>query len=93
MLLSETESVTPGVAKAAALPVAAAPPVQPELVNTSTVEPASAVPTIFGLLLLAGPTGDIAIPLGVDGAAESSTNEKEVEELGETLPAASVAVA
>ena len=58
-----------------------------------TVEPASAVPLIAGLLLFAGETGFEASDVGSTGAVESSTYVTEEVEQPETLPAASVAVA
>ena len=69
----ETAIVSPGLAKAAAVPVAAAPPEQSLVVYTRTVEPASAVPLISGLLSFAGETGLEARALGSAGAVESST--------------------
>jgi hypothetical protein len=89
----ETETVRPGEAKAAAVPVAAAPPVQPAVGYTRTVEPASAEPVISGLLSLAGETGLEPSALGSAGAVESSTYVTEEVEQPETLPAASVTVA
>jgi hypothetical protein len=61
----ETAIVSPGLAKAAAVPVAAAPPEQSLVVYTRTVEPASAVPVISGLLSFAGETGLEASEAGV----------------------------
>ena len=58
-----------------------------------TVEPASALPEIFGLLSMAGPGGVEASEAGRAGAVESSTYVTEALEQPETLPDASVAVA
>ncbi len=58
-----------------------------------TVEPASAVPEISGLLSFAGETGVEARALGSAGAVESSTYVTEELEQALTFPAASVAVA
>ena len=66
-----TAIVSPGLAKAAAVPVAAAAPEQSLVVYTRTVEPASALPEISGLLSFAGETGLEARPLGRPGAVES----------------------
>ena len=57
-----------------------------------TVEPASALPLIAGELLFAGDEGDTASEEGAAGAEESSTYWTPAEQ-GETLPAASLAVA
>ncbi len=90
---SETVTVRPGDAKAAAGPVAAAPPVQAAVGYSRTVEPASAEPVISGLLSFAGETGLEASEAGSAGAVESSTYVTEELEQPETLPDASVAVA
>ena len=58
-----------------------------------TVEPASALPEILGLLSFAGETGVDTNALGCEGAVESSMYVTEVAEQPEVLPAASVAVA
>ena len=57
-----------------------------------TVEPNSAVPRIFGELLLAGEDGEVESELGALGALESSTYVTPLEH-GDGFPAASVAVA
>jgi hypothetical protein len=88
-----TAIVKPGELNAAAVPVAAAAPEQSLVVYTRTVEPASAVPEISGLLSFAGETGLEAREPGSPGAVESSTYVTEELEQPDTLPAASVAVA
>jgi hypothetical protein len=70
---SATATVSPGLAKAAAVPVTAGAPVQAPVVYTLTVDPASAVPVIAGELLFAGETGLEASEVGRAGAVESST--------------------
>ena len=69
---SATDTVTPS-AKAAAVGVTAGDGVQPSRANTSTVEPASAVPLTFGLLSRAGDGGEITRSVGASGAVSSST--------------------
>jgi hypothetical protein len=61
---SVTATVRPGLEKAADVPVAIGAPEQSIVVYSLTVEPASAVPVIFGELLLAGETGDEASEAG-----------------------------
>ena len=90
---SATETVKPGEAKAAAVPVAATELVHAEFVYSFTVEPASALPMIFGELLFAGEAGLVELTVGAAGASESSTYMIELVEQAETLPAASAAVA
>ena len=58
-----------------------------------TLEPASAVPEIFGELSFAGETGVEASEEGAAGALESSTYVTEAVEQPETFPEASVDVA
>ena len=90
-MLSATATLRP-VAKAVAVPLAATALVQEALVYSLTVEPASALPLIEGLLLFAGEAGLTESEEGAAGAAESSTYAIP-EEHEDTLPAASVAVA
>ena len=71
--LSATETVKPGEANAAAVPVAATALVQVELVYSFTVEPPSAPPMTLGELLFAGDAGLVLVTVGAAGAAESST--------------------
>ena len=70
---SATETVRPGEAKAAAVPLPASALVQAEFVYSLTVEPASALPMIFGALLFAGEAGLVELTVGAAGAFESST--------------------
>jgi hypothetical protein len=72
-LSSATATVIPGELNAAAVPLAAIEPEQSLVVYSLTVEPASAVPEILGLLSFAGPTGVDVSEAGCAGAAESST--------------------
>ena len=92
-MLLETVSVIPGEANVAAVPLAATALVHVEFVYSFTVEPASALPMIFGALLFAGEAGLVLVSVGCAGAVESSTYVTELDEQAETLPAASVAVA
>ena len=71
--MSATDTLSPGDANAAALPVAATALVQAEFVYRVTVEPASALPMIFGALLFAGDAGLVAVSVGSAGPVESST--------------------
>ena len=57
-----------------------------------TVEPASAVPVIFGELLFAGPAGEAARAVGAAGAAVSIVIDS-APEATLVFPAASVAFA
>ena len=70
--MSATATLSPGEEKAAAVPLAATVLVQEALVYSLTVEPASAVPLIEGLLLFAGDAGEIESDDGALGGAESS---------------------
>ena len=69
---SETATGMPGLEKVAALPVAVGAPEQSLVVYSSTVEPASAVPVIFGELSFAGESGVEPSDDGAAGALESS---------------------
>ena len=71
--MSVTETVSPGEANAAAVPVTATALVHVEFVYSFTVEPASALPMIFGALLFAGEAGLVELTVGATGAVESST--------------------
>ena len=55
------------------MPLPATALVHDALVYSLTVEPASAVPLIEGLLLFAGEAGETESDNGAPGAAESST--------------------
>jgi hypothetical protein len=68
-----TVTSRPGDAKLAALPLATAVPEQSAVVNRRTVEPASADPTSFGLVLCAGDTGTLAVNVGFTGPVTSLT--------------------
>ena len=57
-----------------------------------TVEPASALPSNFTAVTGDGEAGEVTTELGVAGGVESSVKETAAEQ-GETLPAASVALA
>src|SRR5262249_29985219 len=92
VVLSATATVTENVPAPVAVPEPCSVPPH-ETVNTSTVELASAVPWIAGLLLFAGEAGDVVRPDGAPGAVESSTYVTLVDEHAETLPAAAGAVA
>jgi hypothetical protein len=70
---SATATVSPGLEKAAALPEASTEPEQSKVVYSLTVEPASAVPQISGLLSFAGEAGVEPSAEGAAGAVESST--------------------
>ncbi len=70
--LSATVTARPGEEKVAAEPVAATAEVQVEFVKSLTVEPASAVPSIKGVLLFAGEAGFVDVNVGPAGAVESS---------------------
>src|SRR5207244_10658974 len=93
LVSSATDTVSPGEANAAEVPVAATVLVHVALVYSFTVEPASALPITLGELLFAGELGFVLDTVGATGAAESSTYVIELVEQAETLPAASVAVA
>ena len=71
--MSATATLSPGDENAAAVPLAATALVHEELVYSLTVEPASALPLIAGLLLFAGEVGLTESDEGAAGAAESST--------------------
>jgi multisubunit Na+/H+ antiporter MnhC subunit len=90
-VLSATDTDRPE-AKLAALPLVTGAPEQSLLVYSLTVEPASAVPVMLGLLLFAGDAGVEPNPLGAVGSVESSTYVYPIEQ-AEVLFAASVAVA
>ena len=90
--MSATATARPGDENAAAVPLAATALVHDEFVYSLTVEPASAVPLIEGLLLFAGDAGETESEDGATGAVESSTYVTPVEH-EETFPAVSVAVA
>ncbi len=62
---SATETLNPGEANAAALPVATGDPEQSALVYRSTVASARAVPLIRGLLSFAGEPGVLPVSCGV----------------------------
>jgi hypothetical protein len=68
-----TDTVKPGDANAAALPLATGVPEQSVDVNSLTVEPPSAVPEMLGLALLDGEAGEEPRPVGAAGATESWT--------------------
>jgi len=93
LVLSATDTLSPGDANVAAPPVAATALVQVEFVYRVTVEPTSALPMTLGELLFAGEAGLVELTVGAAGAVESSTYVTELAEQGETLTAASVAVA
>ena len=63
-----TVTLRPGDPNTVALPLATAVPEQSEVVYSLTVDPASALPKIVGLALLAGEAGDEPRPVGADGA-------------------------
>ena len=71
--MSATETVRPGEAKAAAVPLPATALVQLAFVYRVTVEPPSALPMIFGELLFAGEAGLVELTVGGAGGVESST--------------------
>jgi hypothetical protein len=64
----------PGEANAAAVPAPTTVDVHVEFVNKSTVDPASAVPMIVGLLLLEGELGLVPVTAGAAGAVVSTVN-------------------
>jgi hypothetical protein len=68
-----TETLKPGDANAAALPVPTGVPEQSVEVYSLTVEPAAAVPKMLGLPLLDGEAGEEPSPVGAVGAIESWT--------------------
>jgi hypothetical protein len=76
-----------------AVPLAVGSPEQSLVVNSSTVEPASAVTLTAGELSLAGDTGVVDVSVGVAGGVESSTYVKRGTEHGVVFCAASEAVA
>src|SRR5690242_4345846 len=57
----------PGEANSLSVPVPTGDPVQSEVVYRFTVDPASALPKIFGELLLAGESGVVPLRHGVLG--------------------------
>ena len=86
-------AVRPGEKNAAAEPVATGEPVQPAVVYSFTVDPASAVPATNGVVLVPGEAGVVLLMVTRAGAVESLTYARELVEQPEVLPAGSVAVA
>jgi hypothetical protein len=70
-LLSATDADRPD-ANPVAVPLVTGAPEQSLVVYSFTVEPASAVPVMLGLLLFASEAGIEPNPLGAPGAVESS---------------------
>ncbi len=68
-----TVAVRPAPPNAAAVPVATGVPVQPAVVYSFTVDPASAVPFTTGLVLGLGEVGVTLVSVTSAGAAASLT--------------------
>ncbi len=71
VLPATTGAGIPAAPKAAAVPVAAGAPEQSAVLNSVTVEPASAVPLIAGVVLGEPEAGLTPVTVGKPGAAES----------------------
>ncbi len=76
-MLSGTETVIPGVPNTAVEAWATGAPVQPAVVYSFTTVPAAALPLTFGLLLLAGEDGFVAVIFGMGGGIVSTVNVRE----------------
>jgi hypothetical protein len=70
--LSGTVTAIPGEASSAAVPLATGAPEQSEVENSPTVVPGGAVPRSLGVLLAAGPTGELPLSVGTGGSASTS---------------------
>ena len=68
-VFASTDTPRPGDPNTVALPLATGEPEQSEDVYSLTVDPASALPKIVGLTLLAGDAGDEPSPVGAAGAS------------------------
>ena len=69
----DTETLSPGDASCAAVPVAATAVVQVEFVYRLTVEPAGAVPSTRGVFELEGDAGEVPVSVGASGLPSAST--------------------
>jgi len=87
--LSVTVAVSENVPPASALPLPIVADVQVALLYRRTVDSASAEPDTSGLLLLAGPIGVTASPVGRVGAVLSWMYVVNVVEQAELFPAGS----